>query len=213
MKTMTFEIQAALRKAYHALFWFITRVGFFGWLCIPWAVLVYPWYTVANAHDFSMPTFLTGLIPLVIFAAWATIRGLMRYPNERKSIWVSVDMKYDVLSMHMWKEMPTQAELEAAVVEAVRLAKDLKQRELHLVSPLFVRHGRLRIWGNALQRRLAAAGLNVTVQQVPPRPMWRAQALLFNLVRILRGYDPQSKHLPPINGYCRVLTAGFKIVV
>jgi len=202
-----------MASSYHRqVFKFAARMGYFGWMALSCAVCLVPWFMFADLANYTDVDFAVTYVGLAALATFLGTTGLRYFPEANGGIWISVEMRYGVLGVHMWKQFPTRHALQSVAIAGVETATELGTRLVRIESPLLVKDGRVRIWGSALRRSLAAAGLadNVEVRDVAPKPMWSVRAAFFAVGRKLGSYDQEGKHLPPAKGIA-CPTAGFEI--
>lgn len=204
-----------MASSYHRqIFKFAARVGYFGWMTICCGLCLVPWFMFADLANYTDFDFAVTYVGLASLATFMGTSGLRYFPEANGGIWLSVETRYGVIGVHMWKQFPSRHALQSVAIAGVEIATELGTRLVRIESPLLVKDGRVRIWGSALRRSLAAAGLadNVEVRDVAPKPMWSVRAAFFAVGRKLGNYDQEGKHLPPAQGIgCP--TAGFEIHV
>lgn len=198
-------------KQYLKVFKGAYNCGFFLTLILHLLIFVGPWLWLSRTHNYSPNILGTGSVISAALAFFVFAATIQYFPVPGGGIWIAVDVKTDVLALHMWKRFPSRTVLCEVSAKAVQLGLELRCKTIRIESPLLVRDGRLQMWGDELRTRLASFGPQVVIQITHPKDMFFLHAGLFSLTRKLLRYDLKKKHLPASQGFFKGQTAGFII--
>jgi hypothetical protein len=184
------------------LFGFVARMGLALWFFTPAAVTIAPWYYWAVNQAYSVQTFALGSVGLLVFIGVIGVTGFQRTFRVGDPMVLQVELRPGLLGLHIGKQVPRPADMLTRVLQAVVLAEKLGLKAVRIESPLLVRGRRHAHLVSTVPEALVVHGLgHVKLNVIDEKRMLWARSVLFTVMRKLRDYDPQGKHLPEVSWF------------